>query len=75
MIAVVEEFLRVAGNCDLPAMEAMMADKGNLGIIGLRDIVWKATFKTIDRQNETLKLLQDLRIRLITKYTSNKHGI
>lgn len=30
---------------------------------------------TIDRQNETLKLFQDLRMRLITKYTNNKQGI
>jgi len=30
---------------------------------------------TIDRQNETLKLFHDLRIRLITKYTNNKQGI
>jgi dipeptidase len=30
---------------------------------------------TIDRQNETLKLFRDLRIRLITKYTNNKQGI
>lgn len=30
---------------------------------------------TIQRQNETLKLFQDLRIELITKYTNNKQGI
>jgi len=30
---------------------------------------------TIKRQNEALKLYQDLRITLITKYTNNKQGI
>jgi len=30
---------------------------------------------TIERQNETLKMFQDLRITLITKYTNNKQGI
>ena len=30
---------------------------------------------TIERQNEALKLFQDLRITLITKYTNNKQGI
>jgi len=30
---------------------------------------------TIKRQNETLKMFQDLRITLITKYTNNKQGI
>jgi len=30
---------------------------------------------TIDRQNEALKMFQDLRIKLITKYTNNKQGI
>ncbi len=30
---------------------------------------------TIDRQNEILKIFQDLRITLITKYTNNKQGI
>lgn len=30
---------------------------------------------TIQRQNETLKLFQELRIKLITKYTNNKQGI
>jgi len=30
---------------------------------------------TIDRQNEALKIFQDLRITLITKYTNNKQGI
>jgi dipeptidase len=30
---------------------------------------------TIQRQNEILKLFQDLRIKLITKYTNNKQGI
>jgi dipeptidase len=30
---------------------------------------------TINRQNEALKLYQDLRIKLITKYTNNKQGI
>lgn len=30
---------------------------------------------TISRQNETLKLFQDLKITLITKYTNNKQGI
>ena len=30
---------------------------------------------TIDRQNEALKMYQDLRITLITKYTNNKQGI
>jgi len=30
---------------------------------------------TIARQNETLKIFQDLRIELITKYTNNKQGI
>jgi dipeptidase len=30
---------------------------------------------TIERQNETLKMFQDLRIQLITKYTNNKQGI
>ncbi|MCF8368747.1 MAG: C69 family dipeptidase [Bacteroidales bacterium] len=30
---------------------------------------------TIKRQNEALKLFQDLRIELITKYTNNKQGI
>ena len=30
---------------------------------------------TIQRQNETLKMFQDLRITLITKYTNNKQGI
>jgi len=30
---------------------------------------------TIKRQNEALKLFQDLRIKLITKYTNNKQGI
>ena len=30
---------------------------------------------TIKRQEETLKMFQDLRIRLITKYTNNKQGI
>lgn len=30
---------------------------------------------TINRQNEALKMFQDLRIQLITKYTNNKQGI
>lgn len=30
---------------------------------------------TIERQNKTLKIFQDLRITLITKYTNNKQGI
>jgi dipeptidase len=30
---------------------------------------------TIERQNEALKMFQDLRITLITKYTNNKQGI
>ncbi|OQX76935.1 MAG: peptidase [Bacteroidetes bacterium 4484_276] len=30
---------------------------------------------TIERQEKTLKMFQDLRIRLITKYTNNKQGI
>ena len=30
---------------------------------------------TISRQNETLKMFQDLKITLITKYTNNKQGI
>ncbi len=30
---------------------------------------------TIQRQNEALKMFQDLRIQLITKYTNNKQGI
>ncbi len=30
---------------------------------------------TIDRQEEAMKLFQDLRIELITKYTNNKQGI
>jgi len=30
---------------------------------------------TIERQNRTLKMFQDLRITLITKYTNNKQGI
>ena len=30
---------------------------------------------TIERQNETLKMFQELRITLITKYTNNKQGI
>jgi dipeptidase len=30
---------------------------------------------TINRQNEALKIYQDLRIKLITKYTNNKQGI
>ena len=30
---------------------------------------------TIKRQNEALKMFQDLRITLITKYTNNKQGI
>ncbi len=30
---------------------------------------------TIERQNKTLQLFQDLRITLITKYTNNKQGI
>ncbi|MCB2220292.1 MAG: C69 family dipeptidase [Bacteroidetes bacterium] len=30
---------------------------------------------TIDRQNEALKIYQELRIKLITKYTNNKQGI
>lgn len=30
---------------------------------------------TIERQNKTLKMFQDLRITLITKYTNNKQGI
>jgi dipeptidase len=33
------------------------------------------THLTIERQNEALKLYQDLRITLITKYTNNKQGI
>jgi dipeptidase len=33
------------------------------------------TTLTIDRQNEALRLFQDLRIRLITKYTNNRQGI
>jgi dipeptidase len=30
---------------------------------------------TIERQEKTLKMFRDLRIRLITKYTNNKQGI
>ena len=30
---------------------------------------------TIERQNKVLKMFQDLRITLITKYTNNKQGI
>ena len=33
------------------------------------------TSLTIERQNEALKMFQDLRITLITKYTNNKQGI
>lgn len=33
------------------------------------------TTLTIERQNEVLKMFQDLRITLITKYTNNKQGI
>ena len=33
------------------------------------------TTLTIDRQNEILKMFQDLKVTLITKYTNNKQGI
>lgn len=53
--AVVEKFLKVAGNYDLEAMDAMISDKANLGIAVVRDGVWKNSVSIINEYFERAK--------------------